>query len=490
MNTSSHPLHVATAADLSLQEAGSTWVSESPLRPVTEGDHQGGSTASQAHESVDTSLRVLLAAKTKQEVDTIVAEAFDTADEPLKAMLSRSASHTNAAAGGAGTSAGGVSSLGGMSSLSTGSDSTEKLSAEVEGYKRQVADLQQKLDAKAAAAAAAVAAAKLVSGTSQETMAKLEAQLVSAQAAASEAHAAQQELQQPKAAAEEARKQLLQQVSTLTQEASDLRQLSAQLADAQAANAELSAQSEALQQQLHAAQQQLQDRQLEDQALQRQIDRVTALEAELAALRELQLEKQALQQQLDKIAALEAEVAALRQQLLLAQRPVTHDVSVEADLLTPQGNSKGLSTCSSAAVSAVRAATHSLLLQSNPFEVRGRPVTRCRLHNTLTDILHPGWMCVQLTAALNCAPDPRPLMPLLLCTRSVCCLFCRAAAAGPGARADHAANQQRRRLRAPHQHAGWRGSAVPAAARQGANESHLGAPALPKDGRHGRDAVL
>lgn len=365
-------------------------VSESPLRPVTEGDQQGKSASSQAHDSLDTSLRVqsLLAAKTKQEVEAIVAEAFDTADtldEPLEAMLSRSASRTHAAAGGAGTSAGGVSSLGGMSSLSTGSDSTEKLSTEIEGYKQQVADLQQKLDAKAAAAAAAVAAAKLASGTLQETMAKLEAQLASAQAEALEAHAAQQELQQQKAAVEEARKQLLQQVSTLTQEASDLRQLSAQLAAAQAANAELSAQSEALQQQLHAAQQQLQERQLEDQALQRQIDRVTALEAELAAMRELQLERQAFQQQLEKIAALEAEVVALQQQILLAQRPVTHDVSVEADLLTPRGKSKGLSTCSSAAVSAVRAATHSLLLQSNPFEVRGRPVARCQLHNTVTD---------------------------------------------------------------------------------------------------------
>lgn len=314
-----------------------------------------GSTGGRAHEC-DTSLRVqsLLAARTKQEVEAIVAEAFDTAESleaPMEAILSRSSSRTAAAAGAAGASAGGVSSLGGASTFSTQSTSTEKLSADIESYKQQIAELQKALDAKAAAAAAA---ADLSMGANEASVLQLEQKLAAVEAEKASAQAAQQELQQQKAAAEEAQQQLLLQISVLSQEAEQLKQLNTQLAEAQAANAELLSRSNKLQQELDAAQQQLQG---------------------------MQLEKQVLQQQAEKVAALEAQVLDLQQQLqqLLAQKRATQDASTEADLVSPRGRSNAenvLTTGSSAAVSAVRAATHSLLLQSNPFEV-GVPNMSC-----------------------------------------------------------------------------------------------------------------
>jgi chromosome segregation ATPase len=310
----------------------------------------------------------LLAAKTKQEVEAIVAEAFDTAEslgDPLEAILSRSSSRTNEAAG---ASAGGASSLGGGSTFSSQSTSTEKLSAEIESYKQQIADLQKALDTKAAAATAATD----LSRGADETVSKLEQKLAAAEAEKASAQAAQQELQQQRAAAEEAQQQLLLQINVLSQETEQLKQLSAQLAQAQAANAELLLHSNTLQQALDAAQQQLQD---------------------------MQLEKLVLQQQTDKVAALEAQVVDLQQ--LLAQKRATHDASTEADMVSPRGRSKGgnaLATGSSAAVSAVRAATHSLLLQSNPFEVGAPPsvilpaVALCAggLHSTNTEPLKAG----------------------------------------------------------------------------------------------------
>jgi DNA repair exonuclease SbcCD ATPase subunit len=294
----------------------------------------------------DTSLRVqsLLAAKTKQEVEAIVAEAFDTASEPhldgpLEALLSRSASRTQtaAAASATGTSGGGASSefsYGGASDLSTGAESnaTEKLSAEIDRYRQQLAELQQELDAKAAAAATAE---KLSTGT-QEMLAQLSAELVAAQAESATAQAAHQELQQQRAAAEEARQQL-----------------NKQLLEVQAANADLLKASTTLQRDLDAA-------------------RVLA--------EDLQAEKQALQQQASRVAALEAEVEQLQQQLrqLLSHKSSVQDAATEADLASPRRNGDNqVSTAgSSAAVSAVRAATHNLLLQSNPFEVSKASVCR------------------------------------------------------------------------------------------------------------------
>jgi DNA repair exonuclease SbcCD ATPase subunit len=290
----------------------------------------------------DTSLRVqsLLAAKTKQEVEAIVAEAFDTASEPhlngpLEALLSRSASRTQtaAAASAAGTSGGGASSgfsYGGASDLSTGAESnaTEKLSAEIDRYRQQLAELQQELDAKAAAAATAE---KLSTGT-QEMLAQLSAELAAAQAEKATAQAAQQELQQQGAAAEESQQHL-----------------NKQLLEVQAANADLLQASTTLQRDLDAAR---------------------------VLVEDLQAEKQALQQQASRVAALEAEVEQLQQQLQQLQQLLSHkssvqDAATEADLLSPRrkGDNQASTAGSSAAVSAVRAATHNLLLQSNPFEV-------------------------------------------------------------------------------------------------------------------------
>lgn len=306
-------------------------MSESPLRHMTDAGHQPAdgpasnrTTAGGRAAEPDTSLRVqsLLAAKTKQEVEAIVAEAFDTADgpqldAPLEALLSRSTSRTQAAAASAGgASAGGASSLfsvGGASALSTGSGSaaTEKLSAEIECYKRQLAELQQELDAKAEAAAAA---SKLSTGA-QETMLQLQAQLETAQAETAAAQAAQQELEQQKVAAEEARQQLVLQVSVLQQEAAGLELLNQQLQEAQAANME-------------------------------------GLQAEKGAL--------------------EAELTQLQQQLqqLLAHKGAMQDAATEMLMSPGRQGSKLTSTAgSTAAVSAVRAATHNLLLHSNPFEV-------------------------------------------------------------------------------------------------------------------------
>jgi chromosome segregation ATPase len=291
----------------------------------------------------------LLAAKTKQEVEAIVAEAFDTAEsleDPLEALLRRSSSRTNAiagaAAGAAGVSAGGVSSLGGASTFSTQSTSTEKLSADIASYKQQIVDLQTALNAKADAAAAATP----LSADADKTVLKLEQKLAATEAEKALAQAAQQELQQQKAAAEEAQQQLLLQINVLSQEAEQLKQTNTQLAQAQAADGELLLRSNTLQRELDAAQKQLQD---------------------------MQLEKLVLQQQVEKVAALEAQVLDLQQQLqqLLAQKRATHDATSEADMVSRCGRSKegNVTTGSSAAVSAVRAATHSLLLQSNPFEV-------------------------------------------------------------------------------------------------------------------------
>jgi DNA repair exonuclease SbcCD ATPase subunit len=287
----------------------------------------------------DTSLQVLLAAKTTQEADAILAEKFDTSGnvalEPsLEALLSRSTSRTQGAAG----SVGGESSLGGAASsvnlAGPGSATAEKLAAEVECYKQQLAELQEEL--------AVTAAGR------QEHAAKLEAQLQATVEEKAAAQAAQQELQQQKAAAEEAQQQLLLQINVLNQEAADLKQLNVKLQEAQAADADLLAQTAAVQQELGEIKQQWQA---------------------------VQLQNQALQQQADRVAGLEAEVANLQQQLqeLLAHKQSVQDAWTEADLVSTGGNAGSRSTAgSSAAVSAVRAATHNLLLQSNPFEVSQR----------------------------------------------------------------------------------------------------------------------
>lgn len=226
-----------------------------------------------------------------------------------------------------------------MSNLSTGSSSqaTEKLAADVECYKRQIAEMQQLLDQRAATAAAEEAASQ-----HKQRVVSLEAELAAVQA---EKSAAAQEAQQQAAAAEEAQQQLLLQINVLNEEAAGLKQLADDLQRSQHENAELRSRAQGLQEQLDASQQQLQ---------------------------ELELERQALQQQADRVAALEAEVAALQQQvqqLLLQQQQ--QRVAVAAQDGERTGHSSQLSTAdSTAAVSAIRAATHSLLLQSNPFEVR------------------------------------------------------------------------------------------------------------------------
>jgi hypothetical protein len=325
---------------LALQEPGSMRGTESALRTKTDAGHglSAGAAAGTVLEA-DTSLQVLLAAKTTQEADAILAEKFDTtgnaALEPsLEALLSRSTSRTQGAAG----SVGGESSLGGGASFvnnaGPGSAAADKLAAEVEHYKQQLAELQQELTASAAG--------------SQEHVAKLEAQLQATGEEKAAAQAAQQELQQQKAAAEEAQQQLLLQINVLTQEAAQLKQLSNKWQEAQAADADLLAQTAVVQRELDETKRQWQA---------------------------VQMQNAALQQQADRVAGLEAEVAKLQQQLqeLLSHRASVHDAWTEADVISTGGNTVNRSTAgSSAAVSAVRAATHNLLLQSNPFEVSQR----------------------------------------------------------------------------------------------------------------------
>lgn len=320
----------------------------------------GKAAASAAQAEEDMSIpESLLAAKTTQEADGIL-KALDTADgPPLEALLSRSSSSgrsRGAPVSAGGVSAGGVSSLGGASFATThtsGSSTTDKVLADIECYKKQIADLQKQLQQKdsmpqsptaQASGRNSTGAQQASSVAPQQLVMQLQAELAAAQADKAAACIAQQELQQQKEQAEAAQQQQLLQVNVLERDAAELKQLAAQLQEAQAAQDFLVIRSEALQQELDAARQQLE-----------------AIEEE----------KLALQQQASRVAALEAQVEQLQQQLqqLMSEKA---DAATDARMLGGKdaGSSKLNTADSTAAVSAVRAATHNLLLQSNPFEVR------------------------------------------------------------------------------------------------------------------------